>query len=148
MTTAGDTARVAIVTGAGRRRGIGRAIALRLAHDGFAVVVHERTADPATRFPQELADGWRGAASVVEEIEAAGGRGRAVSGDVTDRSTAGDLAEAAASLGDLAALVNNAGTPGEANAHVAHETPDDLWDETIRINILDHYPMARCCAPR
>ena len=47
MTTTGDSPRVAIVTGAGRRRDIGLAIALRLAHDGFAVVVHERTADPA-----------------------------------------------------------------------------------------------------
>ena len=63
---------------------------------------------------------------MVEEIEATGGRGRAVSGDVTDRSTANDLAEAAASLGDLAALVNNAGTPGEANAQCARDSRQPL----------------------
>ena len=84
---------------------------------------------------------------MVEEIEAAGGRARAVSGDVTDRSTADDLAEAAASLGDLAALVNNAGTPGEANAHVAHETPDDLWDETIRINLSSVHRLTSVLVP-
>ena len=66
---------------------------------------------------------------------------------MTERSTADDLAEAATSLGDLAALVNNAGTPGEANAHVAHETPDDLWDETIRINLSSVHRLTSILVP-
>ena len=115
---------VAIVTGAGRRAGIGRAIAQRAARDGFAVVVHERSTSSVTE--SELADGWSGAASVVDEIMAAGGSAIAVSGDVLDRATAADLVAAAAQLGALSAVINNHGNAGEANAHMVHTAPDDV----------------------
>ena len=66
--------KVAIVTGAGRKRGIGRAIALRLAQDGADVVVSALRRDPAT-FPQhERAEGWQGIRSLAEEIRALGRR--------------------------------------------------------------------------
>lgn len=126
---------VAVVTGAGRRRGIGRAIALEFARGGVAVVVHERTNDPERLPVAERESGWRGAASVVDEIVAEGGRAVAVAGDITLVSTAQALVAAAAQLGDVTVLVNNHGTAGEANAHLAHETPVELWDETLLINL-------------
>lgn len=126
---------VAVVTGAGRRRGIGRAIARQLAREGMAVVVHERTDDPTRLTDAERTAGWRGAASVVDEILAEGGRAVAVAGDITETATAQALVVAAQQLGDVAVLVNNHGTAGEANSHRAHETPADLWDETMRINV-------------
>jgi NAD(P)-dependent dehydrogenase (short-subunit alcohol dehydrogenase family) len=126
---------VAVVTGAGRRRGIGRAIARQLARDGFAVVVHERRVETPSGSEDDGAIAWRGAASVVDEIVAAGGSACAVSGDVTEEETAHRLVGAAASLGQLAVLVNNHGTAGEANAHFAHETSSELWDETLRVNL-------------
>ena len=125
--------RVAIVTGAGRRRGIGRAIALALARDGFAVVVHERAAGVVS--DEEADAGWLGAASVAAEIEALGVAATRVEGDVRDPATAERAVAAAAVLGDLATLVNNHGTAGGANAHLAHETPAELWDETMSINV-------------
>ncbi|MFD2578162.1 SDR family oxidoreductase [Novosphingobium colocasiae] len=64
---------VALVTGAARKRGIGRAIALRLAQDGADVVVTGLPRDPSS-FPQhEQDEGWRGVTSVAEEIRALGG---------------------------------------------------------------------------
>jgi NAD(P)-dependent dehydrogenase (short-subunit alcohol dehydrogenase family) len=126
---------VAIVTGAGRRRGIGRAIALGLASDGFAVVVHERSSDRAGRPSAEVESGWQGARSVVDEIERMGCNAVVAAGDVRDPATAERLVEAAAHLGDIAVLVNNHGTAGGANSHLAHETPADLWDETMSINV-------------
>lgn len=133
--TEGATQPVAVVTGAGRRRGIGRAIAVELARDGMSVVVHERTSDPARRPLAEQESGWEGAQSVVAEIVAAGGRAVAVAGDITTVDTARSLVVAARELGDLAVLVNNHGTAGEANAHFAHDTSDELWDETLQINL-------------
>lgn len=124
---------VAIVTGAGRRRGIGRAIALGLARDGWGVVVHERRTGAVT--PAEADAGWLGARSVADEVEAMGCAAACVAGDVRDPSTAERLVEAAVGLGDFGALVNNHGTAGGANAHVAHETPADVWDETLAINL-------------
>ena len=81
---------VALVTGA--TSGIGRAAALKLAADGFSVLVHGR-------------DAARGAAA-VDEIIAVGGRARFAAADLTD---AADIARLAAEAGAVDVLVNNAG---------------------------------------
>ncbi len=82
--------RVALVTGA--TSGIGRAVALKLASDGFEVIVHGR-------------DTARGAAT-VRAIEEAGGRARFVAADVAD---ADDVTRLAKEAGDVDVLINNAG---------------------------------------
>jgi NAD(P)-dependent dehydrogenase (short-subunit alcohol dehydrogenase family) len=71
-------ARVAIVTGAGRMRGIGRAVALALAHAGCDVVVTGTGRDPQTYPPAERAAGWRDVESVAEEVRALGRRALAL----------------------------------------------------------------------
>ena len=81
---------VALVTGA--TSGIGRAVALKLADDGFYVIVHGR-------------DASRGKAT-VEEIESNGGRARFVAADLTAPS---DIAGLAEEVGAVDVLVNNAG---------------------------------------
>ncbi len=81
---------VALVTGA--TSGIGRAVALKLADDGFYVKVHGR-------------DASRGNAT-VEEIESNGGRARFVAADLTAPS---DIAGLAEEVGAVDLLVNNAG---------------------------------------
>ena len=66
--------KVAIVTGAGRRRGIGRAVALRLAQEGADVAV-TAIGRLAEEFPQAEREAvWRGVESVAEEIERLGRR--------------------------------------------------------------------------
>ena len=87
--------RVAIVTGASK--GIGRAIALRLANDGIAVVVN-------------YASSRASADEVVAEIEAAGGKAIAVQADVGSANGAATLFDAAEkTFGGSDILVNNAG---------------------------------------
>jgi NAD(P)-dependent dehydrogenase (short-subunit alcohol dehydrogenase family) len=80
----------ALVTGA--TSGIGRATALRLAQDGWEVIVHGRNA--------------RRGADVVAAIQADGGRARFVSSDLSDLDGVRHLAE---EVGDVDVLVNNAG---------------------------------------
>ncbi len=84
-----------LVTGAGR--GIGRAIALRFAQEGSDVVVAARTRSEIDR--------------VAEEVEAVGGRGKAVEMDVTDfASVEAGMTEALSFTdGVLDVVVNNAG---------------------------------------
>jgi NAD(P)-dependent dehydrogenase (short-subunit alcohol dehydrogenase family) len=87
----------AIVTGAGR--GFGRAIATRLAREGFAVALTARS-------EAQLA-------TVAAEIDAAGGRAIAVAADVTDRAAVTRVVgETERQLGGITLLVNNAGVPG------------------------------------
>jgi NAD(P)-dependent dehydrogenase (short-subunit alcohol dehydrogenase family) len=81
---------VALVTGA--TSGIGRAVALKLATDGFGVIVHGR-------------DTARGAAT-VRAIEAAGGHAHFIAADLADPV---DVADLAAQAGDVDVLVNNGG---------------------------------------
>ena len=88
---------VLIVTGGSR--GIGAAVALRAARAGYAVVVNY-SADAA------------GADSTVAGIAADGGVAVAVRADVSDRAAVTRLFDAAAELGTLAAVVNNAGITG------------------------------------
>jgi len=82
--------RLALVTGA--TSGIGRAVALKLASDGFEVIVHGRDAE-------------RGA-TTVRAIEEAGGHARFVAADLANADEATHLAKEA---GDVDVLVNNAG---------------------------------------
>jgi NAD(P)-dependent dehydrogenase (short-subunit alcohol dehydrogenase family) len=80
----------ALVTGA--TSGIGRAVALKLATDGFEVIVHGRDAE-------------RGA-QTVEEIELAGGKASFLSANLSDL---GEIRRLAEQVGDIDVLVNNAG---------------------------------------
>lgn len=136
--------RVALVTGAGRYRGIGRATALHLAELGADVVVSAAPRDPATYPEEEKQRGWRGADSVVEEIEALGRRAVAVTCDVTERAQVDAMFEVAArELGTPDAIVNNAGTAGGAGGPSLLDLDDAVWDRTIAINLNGPFYVSR-----
>lgn len=110
--------RVAIVTGASK--GIGAAIARRLAHDGMAVVVN-------------YAHGRDNAETVVSDIEAGGGRAVAVQSDLSDKAGASVLFDAAEqAFGHADILVNNAGRM--TLAPIA-EVDDAAFDAQIALNL-------------
>jgi len=127
--------KVAIVTGAARHRGIGRGIALRLARDG-ADVVAVGSPRPAERFPDnEKAIGWRGAASVQQEIEAIGRRSLGLDVDLTQPSGAERVVEEALQrLGRIDIIVNNAGL-GIAGRQNMWEIADDEWYRVVDVNL-------------
>ena len=110
--------KVALVTGAGR--GIGREIALRLAADGATVVVN-------------YANSQAGADAVVAEIEAAGGKARAIRADITDRAQVKAMfAEIDRDPGRLDIVVNNSGVScGGALANVTDEEIDFIFGVNV-----------------
>lgn len=140
----GLTGRVAFVTGAARRRGIGRAIALRLAEEGCDVVVTGLRRDPSTFPAHEQAEGWRGVASVAGEIEAMGRRSLALEGDVAVASDVEAMVAAAvAAFGRIDVLVNNAALPSLAGAAPILDGDDANWFRTVDVNLNGLYLVTK-----
>jgi 3-oxoacyl-[acyl-carrier protein] reductase/meso-butanediol dehydrogenase/(S,S)-butanediol dehydrogenase/diacetyl reductase len=124
--------RIALVTGAGRRRGIGAAIALELARAGAAVAVHGSGRDPG-----ELAE-------VVAEVAEHGGPAVAVEADLTDRDAVREMArELESALGVVDVLVNNAAVAGGAGQYDLLELDDELWYETVDANLNSVYLVTK-----
>lgn len=134
----------ALVTGAGRKRGIGRAIALRLAEEGADVAVAGYGRDHATFPEHERVAGWRGVVSVADEIRALGRQAVAVEGDVSDPADVASLVEATvAGLGGIDILVNNAALPSEAGAAPILDMDEDLWFRTVDVNLNGLFLVTR-----
>lgn len=127
----GNINRTAIVTGSSK--GIGAAIARRLAADGFAVVVN-------------YASGAEAAAAVVKEIEGAGGRAVAVKADIAateGMKTLFDSAEQA--FGGVDVLVNNAGI---MQLSPIADTTDEAFERQVAINLGGVFRGVREAAQR
>ena len=136
--------KVALVTGAARRRGIGRAIALRLAEEGCDVVVSGLPRDPATFPDHERAAGWQGVASVADEIRALGRRSLGIDCDVVEREQVEAMvAMAVGRLGRIDILVNNAALPSEAGAAPILDVDDAVWYRTVDVNLNGLYLVTK-----
>jgi len=140
--------KVAIVTGAGRMRGIGRAIALRLAQEGAAVAVTAVARAPENLPDHERAVGWQGAESVAAEIQADGGRALAMSVDVTQPAHVQETVKRVREeFGRIDILVNNAGLALVAGKKNLWEMTDEEWYREIDVNLHGVYLCCKAVAP-
>jgi 3-oxoacyl-[acyl-carrier protein] reductase len=122
--------KVALITGGSR--GIGRAIALRFAHEGADVAFNYQSDDAA-------------AAEVVGLVEALGRRALARQADVAASAALDALvAEALATFGRIDVLVCNAGT---GHRPEAVETTDADWDRVMAVNARGVFAAARAALP-
>lgn len=118
--------RVALVTGSGR--GIGRAIALRLAREGARLVIND-VGDAAP------------AQGVVAELQALGTQAVAVLADISQPAEASQLVEAAVQeFGQVDILVNNAGI---ARDNLILRMSDAEWDQVLNINLKGAFLCTR-----
>ncbi len=121
--------RVAVVTGGAR--GIGAAVAHRLAEDGMAVAVLDLD--------------QKACGPVVEQIEAAGGRALAIGANVADEAQVGAAVDRIAEgLGAPTVLVNNAGIIRD---NMLHKMSVDDWDAVMNVHLRGAFLMSRALQP-
>lgn len=133
--------KVALVTGAGGKQGLGRAIALRLAQDGADVVVNDvvarRTGSPD----------WAGLPDVVREIKALDRQACAIVADVSDaRQVDRMVDQALQQFGQIDILVNNAGAPAGRDRVPVIALEEDAWDLIQRVNVKGTFLCCRAVA--
>jgi 3-oxoacyl-[acyl-carrier protein] reductase len=126
-----ETNKVAIVTGASR--GIGAAVAERLAEDGFTVVIN---------YPGDA----KSAETLARKIEGKGGRALTAKADVSDvKAVRGMFDAAEAAFGGVDVLVNNAGIMKLAKLG---DSDDALFDQQVAVNLKGTFNTLREAAKR
>jgi 3-oxoacyl-[acyl-carrier protein] reductase len=121
-----ESSKVALITGASR--GIGAAIAERLARDGFTVIVN-------------YAGNAKDAEAVAAKIEANGGKAITAQADVSDPASVARMFDAAeAAFGGIDVVVNNAGLMKLAPLA---ETTDALFDSHVAVNLKGTFNVLR-----
>ncbi len=130
--------KVAVITGGGR--GLGRALALLFAREGARVMVND--------LGGEVRGGGADAAiaaSVVQEIEAAGGTALASGADAACMAGARSIIEDAIDhFGRVDVLFNGAGI---LRRSLVHHMDEDSWDDVIRVNLKSAFAMVHHAAP-
>ena len=136
--------KVAVVTGAGRMRSIGRPIAVELARAGCDVVL-TGTGRAPERYPDdEQAAGWRDIDSVADEVRALGRRAIPVVSDVADPDAVDALvARTLDELGRVDIVVNNAGAARGEDRVPVIDLDVDVWNTVLRVNLDGTFLMSR-----
>jgi 3-oxoacyl-[acyl-carrier protein] reductase len=143
LTLSGLEGKVAVVTGAGRMRSIGRPIAVELARAGCDVVLTGTGRSPERYPDDEKAAGWRDIDSVAEEVQALGRRSLAVVSNVGDLSDVEALAgRVMDEFGRVDIVVNNAGAPRGADRVPVVDLAPDVWLNVINVNLNGTFYMS------
>ena len=140
--------KVALVTGAGRLRGIGRATALALAELGADVVVTGTGRDPSTYPEDEKKAGWRDVESTAEQIRGHGRRALTWTGDVSKSEAVGRLVDSVmTTFGRLDVLVNNAAYPRGNDRVPLPDLDEDVWRKVLEIKLTGAFLLCKRIVP-
>ncbi len=131
--------KIALVTGAGGERGIGRAIAVRLAEEGADVVVNDIT--------NEGRGDWGGMPAVVDQIRGLGRESIGVTGSVASTADVESImARAIDQFGRIDILVNNAGALAGKDRVPVVDLEESEFDRIIETNLKGTFLMSQAVA--
>jgi NAD(P)-dependent dehydrogenase (short-subunit alcohol dehydrogenase family) len=126
--------KVAFITGAASKRGMGRSIAIRLATEGADIMVNDKFAAPRSAWAGD--EGWNGLADVVKEIETLGRKAiYAVAGVEDSKGIEAAVKATIDKLGQIDIMVNCAGTRGPVGVSIADGDEKD-WKSMFDVNSL------------
>lgn len=144
LSLTGLEGKVALVTGAGRMRSIGRGIATALSRAGCDLVVTGSGRSPEDYPDEEKAAGWRDIESVAEEVRAQGRRALAVVSDVADMTSVEALAaQVMAEMGRVDFLVNNAGAARAGDRAPVVDVSPATWRKILDVNLNGTFYMSQ-----
>lgn len=139
--------KVAMVTGCGGERGVGRAIARRLAAGGADLVVTDVAPTGTRVVPTKPAGQWGGLEAVAAEVRAIGPRALTALLDVRSaRQIESAIAQALETFGRIDILVNNAAAPPGADRVPVVQLPEEAWDTVLDINLKGSFLCAKAAA--
>jgi NAD(P)-dependent dehydrogenase (short-subunit alcohol dehydrogenase family) len=140
----GLSGKVAMVTGCSGERGIGRAIARRLAADGADLVLTSSGTRLAINQPTS---GWGGLEAVAKEVRDAGRRALTVSLDVRSAAQIADAIDRTLrQFGRLDILVNNAAAPAGADRVPVTQLSEEAWDIVLDVNLKGTFLCSKAAA--
>lgn len=133
--------KTALVTGAGGKQGLGRAIALRLAAEGADLVVNDIVPNRAG------SSDWTGLPALVSEIERMGRRALALVADVSQAAQVEQMVQQAlAHFGQIDILVNNAGALAGRDRVPVVDLEEAEWDRIQNVNVKGTFLCCRAVA--
>ncbi len=138
--------KVALVTGAASKRGMGHAIALRLAKEGANVVVIDVFPNPRSLFPGD--EKWSGLDEIVKEIEVMGRKGLAVVADISKSNEVDDIVSKAMNkFSRIDILVNCAAIRGSITTPLIDIDEKD-WRTMIDVNLTGSFLLSKAAAKK
>ena len=144
MQLSGLQDKIAIVTGAGRMRSIGRPIALELAKQGCHIVLTGTGRHPDDYPDDEKAAGWRDIESVADEIRAQNRQALTAVSDVADHQAVQHLLDQTiAQFGRIDFVINNAGAARGADRVPVIDLDPQLWRTVIDVNLTGAFYMSQ-----
>ena len=136
--------KVAMVTGAASKRGMGHAVAVRLAREGASAIVLDKYAAPKSIWPGD--EGWGGLDAVVDEIKAQGREALAVVADVSSSQAVDEaVAQALKRFGKIDILVHCGGIRGSMTTPIIDLTEEE-WRAILDINLTGSFLISRAVA--
>jgi NAD(P)-dependent dehydrogenase (short-subunit alcohol dehydrogenase family) len=136
--------KVALVTGAAAKRGMGHGVAERLGGEGAAVVIVDKVTVPRTRFSED--EGWEGLKSVVTEVEAMGGKALAVVADISNpQEVDAAVAKALDKFGKIDMLVHCAAIRGPMTTPLV-KLSEGEWRTVLDVNLTGAFLISTAVA--
>jgi NAD(P)-dependent dehydrogenase (short-subunit alcohol dehydrogenase family) len=137
----GIKGKVAFITGAASKRGMGRAVALRLAREGADVVIFDKFASPKSAFPGD--EDWKGLSEVVREVEEIGQKALALTGDIgSTPEVEAAVAAGIEKFGKIDILVHCAGIRGTVGVPVV-EGDEAEWRNIFEVNTIGCFIISK-----
>ena len=140
--------KVALITGVGGRKGIGRATALKLAALGADIVLTDVTRPQSDLPPQERGDKWQGIESVAEEVRAHGRKCQTVACDLSVNAEVRDLIDTViGEFGKIDIMINNARAIIGKDRVPVWELDEAEWQHFLDINLTAVYLTIKYTVP-